>query len=55
MTEAETFNALKRIPFKQMYDLWQDAGRPRASAEFYEQHGWTYAEFWDEYYKRQHD
>jgi hypothetical protein len=55
MTEADTYNALKRIPFKQMYDLWQDAWWLEHAVEFYTQYGWTHAEFWAEYNKRLND
>jgi hypothetical protein len=54
LTETDTFNALKRIPFRQMHTLWRaralangyPGGHP---ANFYTQHGWTDMEFWDTY------
>jgi hypothetical protein len=57
MTEDNTFNALKRTPLNQMYDLWRGGARFSGFAppKFYEQHGWTHAEFWAEYNKRLND
>jgi hypothetical protein len=54
MTEADTFNVLKRAPFKQMHDLWF-AGLKIQPDEFYTQHGWTKLEFnreWKKYNDR---
>jgi hypothetical protein len=55
MTEADTFNALKHIPFNQMYDLWKDAPAPWSADIFYTQYGWTQKEFWNEYHKRKNE
>jgi hypothetical protein len=55
MTEDDTFNALKRIPFKQLYAIWQDTPAGQDSASIVEQYGWTKAEFCNEYYKRVND
>jgi hypothetical protein len=52
MTEANTFNALKRTPFKQMYDLWHTTPFGSNWHKFFEQYGWTYAEFYNELNKR---
>jgi hypothetical protein len=55
MTEADTFNALKRIPFKQMYAIWHTTPFGANWQNFYEQYGWTHYEFWDECDKREYD
>jgi hypothetical protein len=52
MTEDDTFNALRRISFSQLYAMWLDSPFRLAAHHFYEQHGWTYDEFYNEYYKR---
>jgi hypothetical protein len=53
MTEDDTFNALRRIPFEQMYYMYIARFRGGSEApDFYEQHGWTWDEFRIEYHKR---
>jgi hypothetical protein len=53
MTEADTFNALRKSPFEVLYNEWvtmpddSDSDTPIIN-----KHGWTYNEFCDEYYKR---
>jgi hypothetical protein len=51
MTEDDTFNVLRRIPYEQMHDLWY-AELWLAQDNFYTQYGWTHEEFRIEYYKR---
>ena len=49
MTEDDTFNTLRRIPWNQMYDLWMQSditpGRsdndPKVN-KFFKSYGWTY-------------
>jgi hypothetical protein len=54
MSQDNTFKALKRTPFKQMFAIWLDSAGA-ASHNFYEQYGWTSNEFWIEYNKRRND
>jgi hypothetical protein len=48
MTQDDTFAKLRRIPFKQMHTLWREYDSHALPDNFYEQYGWTVAEFWDE-------
>jgi len=49
MTEDDTFIRLKRLPLKELLDLWTEYSRQsRLSSEvevFLMQYGWTYDEF----------
>jgi hypothetical protein len=54
MTEADTYTALKRIPYEQMRALWR-AEHWFAEDNFFEQQGWTYDEFRAESTKRYND
>jgi hypothetical protein len=55
MNEADTFNALKRIPYNQIYAIWKDTLFGNNWQIFYTQYGWTYDEFWTEYTKRENE
>jgi hypothetical protein len=57
MNEDDTYNALKRIPFKQMYAIWKDAAPPWTTTVdfYYEKYGWTWDGFHDEWNKRYND
>jgi hypothetical protein len=55
MTEADTFNALRRISYDQLYTTWQTVPIGTNWYNFCEQYNWTDIEFYTEYYKRQHD
>jgi hypothetical protein len=56
MTEDDTFNALKRTPYTQIYAIWLTMTWDQTQLdldEFYIQHSWTRNEFYDEHHKRQ--
>jgi hypothetical protein len=63
MTEDNTFNALRKSSFEVVYGAWciapddsdnsDDELDYSELAAIIEKHGWTYDEFWAEYYKRQ--
>lgn len=58
MTEDDTFNALKKTPFKILEELMLDKvfedlekiSIDSAMSDFILSHGWNEAEFWHEYY-----
>ncbi len=55
MTEEDTFNALRRVPLQEMFDLWLGAThlsgiissstRPMVE-EFFNRYGWSYEEYY---------
>jgi len=51
MSEDDTFNKLKRIPFKDMKELWVrrevEVGRTSFN-KFFQKYGWTYKDFSEE-------
>ena len=62
MTEQDTFNRLKRIPFSNMDDIIlkgfyiaEPGSWPRVATQLYKRHGWTEEEFIKEYLRKQNE
>jgi hypothetical protein len=56
MTEADTFNALKRSPFDVVWDEWCSVPNDdNIERDVIKRHGWVFKEFWKEHSERSDD
>jgi len=57
MTEDDTFNTLRRIPFSQMIREWSDIEsiEPRSPEclKFFEDRGWNWDDYMEIYHKKE--
>ena len=54
MTEEDTFNRLRRIPFLKMFDIW--AASPMTAStegfrELFKEHGWVWEDYIEVHYR----
>lgn len=54
MTEDDTFNRLRRIPFREMFRIW--AASPMTAStegfrELFKEHGWVWEDYLELHYK----
>jgi hypothetical protein len=57
MTEADTFNALKKSTYEVVYNEWRCVWFIGLAEQItvFDKYGWTYADFYKEYNKRAYD